>query len=403
LIYRQWMIDAHRRMKSGAITIAMGQAELDELKKAADKYAAAEAKAPASATDLMDWGNILRATGKFEDAIVKYRRAVDLDPSYADAAPNIVIAYIDNFERSTGPRDSGALLVALGSLADYLAWMSAGGPYGGLLDRVKQLLASVGHGQAFEECLSKTVAPPLADSKVDAWKHAAVFKFCIDAAIDGITELGIRAADVADASKESRPPYGLVSGDPLPVRDARGQRQPDQPFGVGFGGHLLLRRLTREGLGAHVRAHRTGIVEVDAHRGVRDFGGVGGGQHLEGRLAGGIGAPVGHGLVGDARGHEDRAAGVGAAQQRIERADQAPVGGDIDRHDLLEDLGIDVADRRERAQDGGVADQHVEAAIALVERCAQAIDAGPVGDVERHQRGGAADRLDLIVDLLEAA
>ena len=206
LIYRQWMIDAHRRMKSGAITIAMGQAELDELKKAADKYAAAEAKAPASATDLMDWGNILRATGKFEDAIVKYRRAVDLDPSYADAALNIVIAYIDNFERSTGPRDSGALLVALGSLADYLAWMSAGGPYGGLLDRVKQLLVSVGHGQAFEECLSKTVAPPLADSKVDAWKHAAVFKFCVDAAIDGITELGIRAADVADASKESRQP-----------------------------------------------------------------------------------------------------------------------------------------------------------------------------------------------------
>ena len=46
LIYRQWMIDAHRRTKSGMTTVAIGdEAELAELEKAADKYAAAEAKA----------------------------------------------------------------------------------------------------------------------------------------------------------------------------------------------------------------------------------------------------------------------------------------------------------------------------------------------------------------------
>ena len=55
LIYRQWMIDAHRRTKSGMTTVAIGdEAELAELKKASDKYAAAEAKAPGSAIDLMD-------------------------------------------------------------------------------------------------------------------------------------------------------------------------------------------------------------------------------------------------------------------------------------------------------------------------------------------------------------
>ena len=116
LIYRQWMIDAHRRTKSGMTTVAMGnEAELAELKKAADKYAAAEAKAPASAIDLLDWGNILRASGKFDDAIVRYRRAIDLDPSNADPALNIVIAYIDRFERNAGTPDAGHLLVALGS------------------------------------------------------------------------------------------------------------------------------------------------------------------------------------------------------------------------------------------------------------------------------------------------
>jgi tetratricopeptide (TPR) repeat protein len=205
LIYRQWMIDAHRRMKSGVVTVAMGQAELADLEKAASKYAAAEAKAPASASDLMNWGNILRATGKFEDAIVQYRRAIDLDPSNADAALNIVIAYIDRFERSSGPRDTGQLLVALGSLADYLAWRSDGGPYGSLLPKVQQFLAGVGHGQAFKECLTRTLAAPaLADPKVDRWQDAAAFKFCVDEAIDHITKVGIRAADVADVSKASR-------------------------------------------------------------------------------------------------------------------------------------------------------------------------------------------------------
>jgi tetratricopeptide (TPR) repeat protein len=202
LIYRQWMIDAHRRLKSGDVTVAVGQAELEDLEKAAAKYAAAEAKVPASATDLMDWGNILRASSKFEEAIVKYRRAVDLDPSNADAALNIVIAYIDRFERNTGAPDTGHLLVALGSLADYLAWLSGGGPYPKLLPEVKQLLAGVGHRQAFEECLSKTLdAPPLADPKVDRWKDAAVFKFCVDAAIDRITKVGIQPAEISKASR----------------------------------------------------------------------------------------------------------------------------------------------------------------------------------------------------------
>lgn len=202
LIYRQWMIDAHRRTKSGVITVAMGKDELADLEKAAAKYAAAEAKAPASATDLMDWGNILRATGKFDEAVVKYRRAVDLDPSTEGPVLNIAIAYIERFERHAGSPDTGQLLVALGSLADYLAWTSSGGPYRSLLPRVKRLLASVGHGQEFEECLSKTLgAPPFSDPKIEKWKDAAVFKFCVDGAIDSITKVGIRPAEVTNASR----------------------------------------------------------------------------------------------------------------------------------------------------------------------------------------------------------
>jgi tetratricopeptide (TPR) repeat protein len=203
LIYRQWMIDAHRRTKSGMTTVAMGnEAELAELKKASDKYAAAEAKAPGSASDLLEWGNILRASGKFDDAIIRYRRAIDLDPSNADPALNVVIAYIDRFEHNAGTPDTGHLLVALGSLADYLAWRSDGGPYDSLLPRVQQLLADVGHGQGFEECLRTTLkTPPLSEAKVGKWKDAAPFKFCVDGAVDGIIKSGILSVDVTKASR----------------------------------------------------------------------------------------------------------------------------------------------------------------------------------------------------------
>ena len=202
LIYRQWMIDAHRRTKSGRITVADDKAELAELARAAAGYAAAEAKVPASASELLDWGNILRASGKFEEANVKYRRAIDLDPSNADAALNIVITYIDRFERNSGTPDTGHLLVALGSLSDYLAWLSDGGPYSSLLSKVQSLLGDVGHGQAFDECLRNTrTTPALSEAKVGKWKDAAPFKFCVDGAIDGIMKVGIQSADVTKASR----------------------------------------------------------------------------------------------------------------------------------------------------------------------------------------------------------
>ena len=161
--------------------------------------------------------------------------------------------------------------------------------------------------------------------------------------------------------------------------------------------------LAGEGLAAHAGGHRPRIVEIDAHPGVGAFGGIDAHHHVEGGLAGGVGAPVGHDAARDPRGHENGAAGVGGAQQRIERADQPPVGGDVHRHHLLEEFRLDVADRRERAQHAGVAQQHVEPAEAFMQRRTQPVDAGPVGDVERHQGGGAAERLDLVVEGLEPA
>ena len=53
--------------------------------------------------------------------------------------------------------------------------------------------------------------------------------------------------------------------------------------------------------------------------------------------------------------------------------------------------------------DAGIADQHVEAAVALGQRQRQPGDAVAVLHIERHQRGRAAGRLDLVVEFFQAA
>ena len=62
-----------------------------------------------------------------------------------------------------------------------------------------------------------------------------------------------------------------------------------------------------------------------------------------------------------------------------------------------------MAERRGGRQHAGVADQHIEPPVALVERQRQPRDAVGVFDVERHQRGGAAGRFDLVVEFFQAA
>ena len=89
-------------------------------------------------------------------------------------------------------------------------------------------------------------------------------------------------------------------------------------------------------------------------------------------------------------------------KQRIERADQPVVGRDVHRHHVLEHLRLDMAHRRERAEQAGIRHQHVEPAVALVEREPKPVDAVVVFQVERHERRGAA-RLDRVVKLLEPA
>jgi hypothetical protein len=64
--------------------------------------------------------------------------------------------------------------------------------------RVRQVLTGVGHGAAYDECLNTTLAAPgSTDPKIDHWKAAAAFKFCIDDAINRIGKDGLRTTDAS--------------------------------------------------------------------------------------------------------------------------------------------------------------------------------------------------------------
>ena len=88
----------------------------------------------------------------------------------------------------------------------------------------------------------------------------------------------------------------------------------------------------------------------------------------------------------------------------IDAADQAPVGGEVDVDHFLPGLGLDMGERRHGAEHAGIADQHVDLAVALVEAGAELVDGVEVAQVHRHQqRGLAVDGADLVVQLFERA
>ena len=73
---------------------------------------------------------------------------------------------------------------------------------------------------------------------------------------------------------------------------------------------------------------------------------------------------MGRGAGGD----ENRPSGGRALEQGVHGADQMPVGGDIDRHDLVPVLRLDVIERRALSHHPGIADQDVEPLITFIER-----------------------------------
>jgi tetratricopeptide (TPR) repeat protein len=210
LIYRQWMLAAHRRTRSGVMTVAIGQPdELAMLRDAAGRFATAAAKGPQSAELFIEWGNVLRGIGDFDGAVEKYLRAADLDPANSTPRLNIAVTYLDRVEHGPAQANPLHLLVALGASSDYLAWNSEGGPYSGFSQRIQQALARSGHAEdadSFKKCLAADDAAPGApsDPDLDRWKAAAALKTCIDPGIEQVNRRNIAAPRAPAAATKVR-------------------------------------------------------------------------------------------------------------------------------------------------------------------------------------------------------
>ncbi len=191
LIYRQWMLMAHRRTRSGMITTAAGQpAELRVLGRAAALYRSAEVNGVSTGAFYVEWGNTLRALGDFDAAVGKYSRAADRDPTDITSRLNITVAYLDRVVHGREPSDPLTLLIGLGAAADYLSWTSSGGPYPTFTERIAAALGRSGYpedGKSFRACMTAArEMPPLPDPDIARWRAAAELKQCIDQAIEQI-------------------------------------------------------------------------------------------------------------------------------------------------------------------------------------------------------------------------
>lgn len=185
LYYRQWMIKAHRRTKSGMLTVATGQRdELALLEKASARYRAA-ASIASSPSLYMEFGNVLRASGNFDGAAEIYLRAADLVPDWFAPRLNLAIAYLDKVIHGKSPAEPIHVLVALGASSNYLSWVSGGDPVPNLQAKIQGALETTGFPEdqaALTKCIDDLHAP-----SGDKWRDLAGRRHCIDQAIQTIS------------------------------------------------------------------------------------------------------------------------------------------------------------------------------------------------------------------------
>jgi hypothetical protein len=153
----------------------------------------------------MQWGNALRASRQFEDAIAQYRRAGDIDTK--DYAPvlNVAVALLQKAAISDSTaKGMQARFDALRQTSNYLTWVSDGGPFIArptLPSRIADALVGVGsEAQEFAKCRLDHERYEDAPPEVPHMSHTAALKICVDRARDN---LALRVMEEDTRSPES--------------------------------------------------------------------------------------------------------------------------------------------------------------------------------------------------------
>lgn len=190
ILYRQWMIEMQKRHWKKPIDFAEGDKEEKQLSDSVSFFEAAYRQGRQTSWLFLDWGNSLRALGKFEEAAKQYRRAGDIAPG--DYAPilNVAITLLEKSKINAATATMADHFEAVRHASNYLTWVGAGGPYDNLVDKIADALSVVGDGSEardFADCRKKFEqyeAPP----KQSDLSHTAALKLCVDEARDSLAK-----------------------------------------------------------------------------------------------------------------------------------------------------------------------------------------------------------------------
>lgn len=187
IVYRQWMVDTHKRHRKGAIGFAEGDGERKRLWHAVELFDTASRQAPATVALLVDWGTALRALGEFDEAVKRYRLAGDIAP--VDSTPLLKMAVV-LLEKSRAGAEGVTIedhFDAVRQVSSYLTWSGDGKPYGKRIDNLvgalEGALAQAGGGtkRDFESCRREFAAAESPTETTDLVRAAAL-KICVDRA-----------------------------------------------------------------------------------------------------------------------------------------------------------------------------------------------------------------------------
>ena len=187
ILYRQWMIEAHKRKPENPSNFAEGAEEKKQLDEAVKSFQTSQSEGKQGAQFFLQWGNALLALRRFDDAVKRYRHAGDMAPTNNAPMLNVAVALL---EKSMG---SAATLKdrfeAVRQTSSYLTWASDGGPFDILPIRIAKALNGMGDGReatAFDDC-RRELAIYEADPKVRDMTHTAALKICVDRARDSLS------------------------------------------------------------------------------------------------------------------------------------------------------------------------------------------------------------------------
>jgi tetratricopeptide (TPR) repeat protein len=208
ITYRQWVIDTRSRYPKGEFGFVQGAAEKELMEKVLHYFGEADGRSRQTFEFYVEWGNAYRALGDFKSAIKKYRKAGDLAPDNYIPFVNVAVAML---EKAKGSHKLPDQFEALRQTSSYLTWISEGGPFTTLADRIAEALLLVNANKEVDHSLVEdfafcrfSLSIHEADPGVSDMSHTAALKYCVDQARDSLARRLVRE-EVAGEQNTTEP------------------------------------------------------------------------------------------------------------------------------------------------------------------------------------------------------